>query len=61
MSFYAGVAKLVDAVDSKSTPSNRVLVRVRSPAKKIKKLPKKGSFFFAGEGSQQFGFRPDSK
>lgn len=29
---YAGVAKLVDAVDSKSTSSNRVLVRVRSPA-----------------------------
>ena len=30
--FHAGVAKLVDAVDSKSTSSNRVLVRVRSPA-----------------------------
>lgn len=29
----AGVAKLVDAVDSKSTCSNIVLVRVRSPAK----------------------------
>ncbi len=29
---YAGVAKLVDAVDSKSTLSNKVLVRVRSPA-----------------------------
>ena len=30
--FYAGVAKLVDAVDSKSTLSNKMLVRVRSPA-----------------------------
>ncbi len=27
------MAKLVDAVDSKSTSSNRVLVRVRSPAR----------------------------
>ena len=34
---YADVAELVDAVDSKSTSSNRVLVRVQSSAKKQKK------------------------
>ena len=34
--------EMVDAVDSKSTSSNRVLVRVRSPAKKA---PFLGAFF----------------
>ncbi len=45
----ADVAKLVDAIDSKSFSSNRVLVRVQSSAKKA---PPRGSFaFFADEVS----------
>ncbi len=47
MSFMdAGVAKLVDAVDSKSTLSNKVLVRVRSSAKNEKALLLAGPFHF---------------
>jgi hypothetical protein len=40
------VAKLVDAVDSKSSSSNRVLVRVRSPAKTKRKSREAFSLFF---------------
>jgi hypothetical protein len=42
MDAHADVAKLVDAVDSKSTSSNRMLVRVLPSAKE---LPERGAFF----------------
>jgi hypothetical protein len=55
---YADVAKLVDAVDSKSTSSNRMLVRVRSSANK--KAPQKRGFFFVDEEAPCGAFVPDS-
>lgn len=41
---FADVAELVDAVDSKSTSSNRVLVRVQSSAKDERRFQR--LFFF---------------
>ena len=51
--------EMVDAVDSKSTPSNRVLVRVLSSANK--KLPLGEAFFLRIKGANSLAPVRDSK